>query len=798
MLTYGASLGEIPAVKEPILEVRLAYMKFNTDVLPLIENKNKVSIAVIYRGENLPHACGDPRRICYKVFRKKIDDTLVTLTLNNAFQLPFSSAFPMTSPSLEIYVMLESLSNLRKCLASAQISLGRRCRGLSALLPTNAFGLFVGTNSNVSAGTVHMSVRLKYTTVKAKSFSFFWSQKTRLADDEYAQQRQNILPQLEAQCENSSAIRGLLRQARKEILEQKIEAFSAPIAGEMTFNLKGLTSRIDELLVQMDRDGVVVVPMITRLKTGDCSASRFATFFLDSHPYRILATTPIPLLSSDTVAVCCASTFAFHASNYAMQIIEEEVFSPTAGRLLIGSLPFYRNDEDSNPQETKEPEPTEPKARQPQEGLRVTSTKCSHLRDLRTFMDKWREKYHFRRLPAGHPLRIFALFKRDEMLYIAATGCTETDCYAFVHSSSLYGIEIQAQQMINDAIVALKRQTAQAVPGKAKTSKSSRLTCLSTLLMTAVDYKGFRVVVMPLSDSIPEVLAWPQPLSERIRHEISYIENKLNICNLLRPICPSKLPRDTTILLSLKNRGADTMMLYRTCYALPLFSGKSEAASIPTLAQRLRTVAVEHSADMELALKNIQEAPQQTTLKDPTAPSHGYNDVMERSPFNRLYAPVDDLLHFITSKYQCKYREASEPVVCGQAPPGSEGQRLETLIKSVIRSVILNDVVAELERMDPYGPHDSISLTSYLHRRGINMRLLGIMYKRTRSPWVQQMLLVEIVERVEGLLRNGDEQDFVDGVDDDALSTATSDDSTVFGELVKAGGVYARFEACLA
>ena len=28
--------------------------------------------------------------------------------------------------------------------------------------------------------------------------------------------------------------------------------------------------------------------------------------------------------------------------------------------------------------------------------------------------------------------------------------------------------------------------------------------------------------------------------------------------------------------------------------------------------------------------------------------------------------------------------------------------------------------------MDPYGPNDSIALTDYLHRRGINMRLLGM------------------------------------------------------------------------
>ena len=34
---------------------------------------------------------------------------------------------------------------------------------------------------------------------------------------------------------------------------------------------------------------------------GDCSAGRFTSFFLDSHPYRILSTTPIPFFSPDTV-----------------------------------------------------------------------------------------------------------------------------------------------------------------------------------------------------------------------------------------------------------------------------------------------------------------------------------------------------------------------------------------------------------------------------------------------------------------------------------------------------------------
>lgn len=41
-----------------------------------------------------------------------------------------------------------------------------------------------------------------------------------------------------------------------------------PIAAGAVFDLKGLTSRIDRLLVQMEKEGVVVVPMITRLKAG--------------------------------------------------------------------------------------------------------------------------------------------------------------------------------------------------------------------------------------------------------------------------------------------------------------------------------------------------------------------------------------------------------------------------------------------------------------------------------------------------------------------------------------------------
>lgn len=54
MLTYGASLEEVPPVKEIILEVRMAYMELNHEAIALIENKNKVSLTE--SGSFLPQA----------------------------------------------------------------------------------------------------------------------------------------------------------------------------------------------------------------------------------------------------------------------------------------------------------------------------------------------------------------------------------------------------------------------------------------------------------------------------------------------------------------------------------------------------------------------------------------------------------------------------------------------------------------------------------------------------------------------------------------------------------------------
>ncbi|CDJ58176.1 hypothetical protein, conserved [Eimeria maxima] len=740
MLTYGASLEEAPPVKEIILEVRMAYMEFNAEAVARLENRNKLSIAVIYKGEDLAQACGDGRRVSYKVFRRKIDDISVTLTLNSTFQLPFSSAFPMAAPSLEIYVMMENLSDLR---------------------------------------TVLMGVRLGHTVVRTKSFSFYWGPELRLGLKEPKHERQlpNLVPTTE---EDARATLSILRQTRKSLVEQRIAAVSIPISGEPEFNLKGLTSHIDELLVQMKRDGVVVVPMITQLKGGDCSAGRFTSFFLDSHPYRILATTPIPCFSPDTVVRATdgciherTSTHGFLgwdrcATNTFDYLLDRAVFMETPASvksgICLGSLPFDRtkqgcelqagrqqhsggNSEQNFSKEVIEEKPY------------LSPVRHSQLNEIRSGLDKWRDRCHFRRLAAGHPLRIFALFKRDQLfvsgqaiggsrsgllLAILVLGDEQVD---MEEASKVYGIEIQAQRMMNDAIVELKRQSTE---GSAEGSKSLRLTSLTPVLMTAVDYKGFRVVVFPLPESVPEVIAWPQPLSARVRHEISFIENKLNICNLLKPVSSQNPPQDMTVLLSVKNRGTDMMMLYRTCYALPPFSGKEagDRGSQPSISQRLRTVPFVYSADMEMALKNCQHNSQQTPAK-PTVPGQTYQDPIVRSPFSRLYAPIDELGNV-------------EPVVCGGGIPGRKAQRLGTLVKSVI----LDDAIAELERMDPYGPYDSISLTNYLHRRGINIRLL---------------------EALSSLLRGGGREAdvFKAAKNDEGESVASSDDSSYYEDLIR-------------
>lgn len=52
--------------------------------------------------------------------------------------------------------------------------------------------------------------------------------------------------------------------------------------------------------------------------------------------------------------------------------------------------------------------------------------------------------------------------------------------------------------------------------------------------------------------------------------EVSFLESKLNTYNLLRSVSSHNPPRDATVLLSLKSRGSDSMMLYRVSLLLYL------------------------------------------------------------------------------------------------------------------------------------------------------------------------------------------------------------------------------------
>ncbi|KAL8428388.1 hypothetical protein ACSSS7_007248 [Eimeria intestinalis] len=797
MLTFGASLEEASSAKETILSVKVAHLIFTEEALPLIDNKKKLSIAVIYKGEDLAQACGDQRR--------------VTLNLGHVFQLPFSSTFPMHTPSIEIYVMLvrktqpfctvasaataaataasvvvadcsrvnlsslcvvmwrypflslepyaacllprrrdgvrplpvsllqqESLSNLRKCVAGAKVSLGRRCRGLGQLVSMRDYSLFIGTNSAEEAGTICMSVKLDTTSSKAKGFLFYWHYDLRQGASSSKVDRAAEVRVESTPYEDLKANLNSLKETRKNLVQLRLAAFSSPISGDTVFDLKGLTSRIDRLLVQMERDGVVVVPMITRLKAGDCSANRFTSFFLDSHPYRILATTPIPLFSAETVVKAMNGSIRDRTSEHGSddELAQVRLGDVSGGVLRFdlrlprgaGSLPFASAAEQQQEEfaaAAASPAPERSASETPEEGPELAPVRPLYLEETRSMLDKWREGYYFRRLPSGHPLRIFSLFKNDQLF-------VSRHMVGRPRSGLLLAILV-----LGDDDVDME-----------EASKSSRMR-----FSAAVDYKGFRVVVLPLPESVPEVLAWPQPLSARIRHEISFLETKLNICNLLQPVSPHDPPSGRTILLSLKSRGADTMMLYRTCYTLPLFSGIEDGKASPGLAQRLRTIPFEFSADVEMAVKNNKNVQSRAAVK-PSGVGDAYKDPIVRSPFSRLYSPV----YFLTNNYQRMHRDNVEPIVCGRVPPGRKTRRLGTIVKSVmvdeyvvlslhssteqgcmlgglnwyncyclVRLVCWWDcrVVAELERMEPYGPYDSISLTAHLHRRGINMRLLG-------------------------------------------------------------------------
>lgn len=94
---------------------------------------------------------------------------------------------------------------------------------------------------------------------------------------------------------------------------------------------------------------------------------------------------------------------------------------------MQGALPFDRTEDSKEPQEERvekkanddiqeHTHPTEPL----EEGPRLAPLNPGVLKETRTFLDKWRKGYHFRRLPRGHPLSIFKLFKNDQVSFLSA------------------------------------------------------------------------------------------------------------------------------------------------------------------------------------------------------------------------------------------------------------------------------------------------------------------------------------------------------------------------------------------
>ncbi|PHJ20255.1 translation initiation factor eif3 subunit 135 [Cystoisospora suis] len=213
------------------------------------------------------------------------------------------------------------------------------------------------------------------------------------------------------------------------------------------------------------------------------------------------------------------------------------------------------------------------------------------LRALEGLRTQWTGgAVEFSLLPDDHPFGVFKLFKFDKM-FMARSKNQKTasaaqlavlvlgdETHDVEEASKLYGIEIQAQRLINDAIVELKRLGSLQGTGRPTESEkpdddatkveTEYLTVLQANLMTAVDYKGFRVVVLPLPAAVPKILAWPQPFSSQISQEVSFVEQRLNIASLVKsqpggdsPCFAELAPK--TMLLSLNPSSDDSIVFYR-------------------------------------------------------------------------------------------------------------------------------------------------------------------------------------------------------------------------------------------
>ncbi|EPR58333.1 hypothetical protein TGGT1_298010 [Toxoplasma gondii GT1] len=419
-------------------------------------------------------------------------------------------------------------------------------------------------------------------------------------------------------------------------------------------------------------------------------------------------------------------------------------------------------------------------------------------------------------LPDNHPFNVFRLFKFDRM-FMARSRTEASSCgcqlailvlgdeeHDIEEASKLYGIEIQAQQVMNDAIVELKRRSGLQAETREHSTKDGTkkrhsergpFTVLQVHLMTAIDYKGFRVVVFSLPATVPRLLNWPQPVSSQLSQELAFVEQRLNLASLVKPqTWKGSVKTDEilmkTVLLSLDPSDDDSVVFYRLCFAFPQMDNSSteeeeqrqpsgyvsEGRRRAKLCERIRCNAFVHARDFELAIRHQQvsqqshegrvctELLQVVKTAETGNASHlaglqrlsrgavisTYLDPLVHSPIVNMYAPDEVLMNFLLGHTPSGYKETGEPSIAGPFP-NSRARRLA----GAVRTEILNKALAELEGMPPFTPMDSITLTHFFHLRGINMRLLGHMIRGTRAAWLQHMLHVEVVARtVKRILRD--------------------------------------------
>ncbi|KAL7066850.1 hypothetical protein ACR3K2_27100 [Cryptosporidium serpentis] len=80
-------------------------------------------------------------------------------------------------------------------------------------------------------------------------------------------------------------------------------------------------------------------------------------------------------------------------------------------------------------------------------------------------------------------------------------------------------------------------------------------------------------------------------------------------------------------------------------------------------------------------------------------------------------------------------------------PDGITSDQKTLLLSNSLHTNWLSIALHQLESIPAFLPYDSITLTNFMHSRGLNCHLFGRMINCTRSPWLRQLILVEIIAR---------------------------------------------------